>query len=80
MATSGMTGVIEPKDVPLDYTVLKNPEQLETPTVKVIAEEDDERPTRAVEFHAKVQLHHRSPIQFSREFVSPFNPHFNTSN
>ncbi len=62
MATSGMTGVIEPKDVPVDYTLLKNPEQLETPTVKVIAEEDDERTSRAVEFHAKVQLNISCPI------------------
>lgn len=56
MATSGMTGVIEPKDVPIDYTVLKNPEQLQTPTVKVIADEDGDRTMRAVEFHAKVQI------------------------
>lgn len=54
MATSGITGVIEPKDVPLEYTVLKDPEQLQTPTVKVIAEEDESRTSRATEFHGKV--------------------------
>lgn len=62
VATSGMTGLIEPKDVPLDYTVLKDPKQLETPTVTTVAKEDDERTMRAVEFHAKVRT---SPVQFS---------------
>lgn len=56
MATSGITGVIEPKDVPLDYTVLKDPEQLQTPTVKVIAEEDESRTSRATEFHGKKDM------------------------
>ena len=55
MATSGITGVIEPKDVPLDYTVLKNPEQLETPALKVLPKQDPERKMRAVEFHGKVR-------------------------
>ena len=55
MATGGMHGVIQPKDVPADIIVSRNPEQLETPTVKVIADEDGERTMRAVEFHAKVQ-------------------------
>jgi hypothetical protein len=58
MATSGTTGVIEPKDVPLDYTVLKNPEQLETPTIKVLPKQDPERTMRAVEFHGKVRATH----------------------
>ncbi|KAG0623445.1 hypothetical protein M758_3G175400 [Ceratodon purpureus] len=56
MATSGITGVIEPKDVPLDYTVLKNPEQLETPALKVLPKQDPERKMRAVEFHGKKDM------------------------
>lgn len=56
MATSGTTGVIEPKDVPLDYTVLKNPELLETPTIKVLPKQDPERTMRAVEFHSKKDM------------------------
>ncbi|KAG0554785.1 hypothetical protein KC19_12G118700 [Ceratodon purpureus] len=57
MATSDkQDGVIQPKDVPADFTMLKNPTQLQTPTVKVIADEEGERTMRAVEFHAKKDM------------------------
>jgi hypothetical protein len=73
MATSGLqTGVTQPEDVPADFTVLKNPEQLETPTVKVIADEDGGRTMRAVEFHAKVQTYSPSLWYSIEESLSSF--------
>lgn len=49
------TGVLEPQDVKTDYTVLKDPTQLKTPTVSAVAKQDEHHKMRAVEFHGKVQ-------------------------
>lgn len=55
MASDQSGGVFQPQDVPTEFTLLKNPEQLETPTVDVKPRQDENLTMRAVEFHAKMQ-------------------------
>lgn len=49
------TDVLEPQDVKTDYTALKDPAQLKTPTVSTVAKQDEHHKMRAVEFHGKVR-------------------------
>lgn len=48
--------VIEPGDVSLFSTVLKDPKYLATPTCTITSLKDESHPMRAVEFHGKMDM------------------------
>ena len=52
------TGALEPTDVPMYSTMLKNPElgHLATPTCTITSKKDEAHPMRAVEFHGKQDM------------------------
>lgn len=45
--------VIEPRDVPLVSTMLKDPQHVSTPTCTITSKKDDHHQMRAVEFHGR---------------------------
>lgn len=45
--------VIEPRDVPLVSTMLKDPKHVSTPTCNITSKKDEHHQMRAVEFHGR---------------------------
>lgn len=50
------TRQLEPTDVPAQYTVVKSPGFLQTPTCTITSKKDDSVQMRAVEFHGKKDM------------------------